>query len=105
MENSKFTGGILGLIGVNLLTFIITFFTFGIATPWAVVIRQKWIINNTIIEGKQLYFDGTGLQLFGSWIKWLFFIIITFGIYSFWVVIKLQDWKTKHTHFVENNNY
>ncbi len=101
MENSKFTGNIFGLIGVSILSFLITMFTLGIATPWAVVIRQKWITNNTIIEGQQLYFDGTGLQLFGTWLKWLFFIIITFGIYSFWVTIKLQDWKTKHTHFVK----
>ncbi len=101
MENSKFTGSILGLIGVSIASFLLVAFTFGIATPWAVVLRQKWIIDNTIIEGKQLYFDGTGLQLFGVWIKWLFFIIITLGIYSFWVTIKLQDWKTKHTHFIK----
>ncbi len=100
MENSKFTGNIFGLIGISIASFFIVAFTFGIATPWAVVIRQKWIVNNTIIEGQQLYFDGTGLQLFATWIKWLLLIIITFGIYSFWVTIKLQDWKTKHTHFI-----
>ena len=29
---------------------------------------------------------GTGMGLFGNWLKWWFLIIITLGIYSFWVV-------------------
>lgn len=101
--NSKFTGGLLGLIGVNLISAILILFTFGIATPWAVTIKQNWIANNTIIDGKQLYFDGTGAQLFGNWIIWLILTIITLGIYSFWMWIKLQQWITKHTHFIEDN--
>lgn len=95
---SKFTGGILGMIGVNILAFIIIVFTLGIATPWAIVIKQKWLVNNTIVDGNKLTFDGTGGQLFGNWIKWLLLCIVTFGIYSFWLYIKIQDWKAKHTH-------
>ena len=45
------------------------------------------------------YFDGTSIQLFGNWIKWLLLCIITLGIYSFWVAIAIKKWKTKHTHF------
>jgi len=37
---SKFIGGLLELIGISLLQFIIIIFTFGLGTPWAVVMRQ-----------------------------------------------------------------
>ena len=60
----------------------------------------NWEIKHTVIEGKRLRFDGTALQLFGNWIKWLLLTIITFGIYSFWVQIAIKKWKTKHTFFV-----
>lgn len=43
-------------------------------------------------------FDGTAMQLFGHWIKWLLLTIITLGIYGFWLNIRLQQWITKHTH-------
>ena len=33
MGKSEFDGGLLGLIGVNVLSFIIIIFTLGIATP------------------------------------------------------------------------
>ena len=96
---SKFTGGLLGLIGVNILQFLILIFTLGIAFPWALCIKERWIAEHTYIEGRQLKFDGTGLQLFGSYIKWWFFTVITFGIYGFWLSIKMQQWVVKHTHF------
>ncbi len=99
MNNSKFDGGLLGLIGIQILRFLITVLTFGICYPWAIVLYQKWMTSHTIIDGKRLRFEGTAMGLFGTWIKWLLLIIITFGIYSFWVGIDLQKWKTKHTHF------
>ena len=98
---SKFTGGILGQIGINILVVLITLFSFGIAFPWAVCINQRWITKHTIIDGKQLVFDGNGIQLFGNYIKWLLLTFITLGIYSFWLNIKMQQWVTKHTHMID----
>ena len=60
-----------------------------------------WEAKHTVINGKRLQFDGTAIQLFGNWIKWLFLCIITLGIYGFWLNISLKKWKTKHTHFVK----
>ncbi|MDE5860820.1 MAG: DUF898 domain-containing protein, partial [Ruminococcus sp.] len=73
--------------------------TFGIATPWALCIMWNFIVSHVIVDGKRLYFDGNGAQLFGNWIKWFILTIITFGIYGFWVAPKLFDWVAKHTHF------
>lgn len=98
---SKFTGGLLGLIGIGILQGLIITFTLGFGTPWAVCLRQSWITKHTIIDGHKLTFDGTGGQLFGNYIKWFLLTIITLGIYSFWLAIKMQQWITKHTHIVE----
>ena len=101
-KDSQFDGGLLGLIGINLLSGFITGITFGIATPWAICLKEKWQASHTIIDGKRLVFDGNGMQLFGNYIKWFLLTIITLGIYSFWLSIKMKQWVTKHTHFLED---
>ena len=104
MENntygrSQFTGGLLGLIGINLLQTFLIFITLGFGVPWAVCLKERWIAKHTIIDGRQLVFDGTGGQLFGNYIKWFLLTILTLGIYGFWLDIKMKQWITKHTHF------
>ncbi len=99
---SKFTGGLLGKIGTGILCTALIIFTLGLGTPWAVCIKQNWYTKHTIIDGKQLYFDGTGMQLFGTYLKRVLLVIVTFGIYSFWVGLSMQKWVTKHTHTVAN---
>ena len=95
---SKFTGGLLGLIGINILRVLLIAITLGIATPWALCMYHRWEAKHTIIDGQQLEFDGTAGQLFGKYIIWLLLTIITFGIYSFWLGIKMKQWVTYHTH-------
>ncbi|MBE6883874.1 MAG: DUF898 domain-containing protein [Ruminococcaceae bacterium] len=97
---AKFIGGLLGLIGIPLLQWLIITVTFGIAAPWAVCLKESWIAEHTVIDGRQLAFNGTGGQLFGNYIKWFLLTIITCGIYSFWLSIKMKQWITKHTHFI-----
>ena len=100
MENkSVFTGKLLGLIGITILQAIITVFTLGLCLPWAICLRERWIAKHTVIDGKQLVFDGNGAQLFGNYIKWFLLTIITLGIYGFWLDIKMEQWVVKHTHF------
>lgn len=101
MKESKFTGGLLGLLGINFLQSLLIVFTLGLGAPWAICMKERWVAKHTVIDGKQLVFDGTGGQLFGNYIKWWFLCIITLGIYSLWLGIKMQQWVVKHTHFVE----
>ena len=101
MNESKFTGGLLGLIGISILQILLTVITLGLAYPWAVCMKERWIAKHTIIDGKQLVFDGTGVQLIGKYLLWWFLTLITFGIYSFWLNIKMKQWVVKHTHMVE----
>lgn len=95
---SKFTGGLAGLIGISILQFLLTVVTLGLGAPWAVCIKERWIASHTVIDGRQLFFDGTGGQLFGNYIKWFLLAIITLGIYSFWLTINMKKWAVKHTH-------
>ena len=98
-NNSYFDGGLLQLIGWQILGILVTFLTLGICFPWAFCMIYRWETSHTVVNGKRLEFDGTAMQLFGNWIKWLLLTIITFGIYSFWLNIALKKWKIKHTHF------
>jgi uncharacterized membrane protein YjgN (DUF898 family) len=95
---SRFTGRLIGLIGINILTGFLTIITLTLAYPAAVCMKERWIAKHTIIDGRQLVFDGKGIQLFGNYIKWFLLTIITIGIYSFWLGIKMKQWITKHTH-------
>lgn len=98
-EKSYFDGGLLQLIGWNLLGWLITMITLGICYPWAVCMVYSWETKHTVINGKRLKFNGTAIQLFGNWIKWLLLTLITFGIYGFWMSIAIKKWKAKHTEF------
>ena len=84
-KESKFDGGLLGLIGINILQALLITITLGIGAPWAICIKERWIAKHTYIDGKQLVFDGTGGQLFGNYIKWMLLTLITLGIYAFWL--------------------
>lgn len=98
IRESNFTGGLLGLIGINILQCLLIVFTLGIGTPWAICMKERWIAKHTFIDGRQLVFDGTGGQLFGNYIKWFLLTLITLGIYGFWLEIKMKQWLVKHTH-------
>ncbi len=97
---SKFSGGLLGMIGIGILQYLIIVFTLGFGLPWAVCLKENWYVKHTKIDGHQLTFDGTGAQLFGNYVKWLLLTFITLGIYSFWLSIKMKQWVTKHTHML-----
>ena len=100
-EKSYFDGGLLQLIGWQILGGLVTAFTLGICYPWAICMIYRWEAKHTVINGRRLKFNGTAMQLFGNWIKWILLTIITLGIYSFWLNIKLIQWKTKHTVFAD----
>ena len=100
-EKSYFDGGLLQLIGWQILGGLVTAVTLGICYPWAICMIYRWEAKHTVINGRRLKFNGTAIQLFGNWIKWLLLTIITLGIYSFWLNIKLIKWKTKHTEFAD----
>ena len=99
INGSKFTGGLLGLLGINILYYLLSGISFGLGIPFAVCIKERWIAKHTYINGRQLKFTGTAGKLFGQYIKWFLLTIITLGIYSFWLEIKMKQWIVAHTQF------
>jgi uncharacterized membrane protein YjgN (DUF898 family) len=97
---SSFDGGVLGNLGVSIVAGLLCIITLFIATPWAIVFKKRWEVQHTIIDGKRLTFDGTGIQLFGRWILWWFLSIITLSIFAWLALpVSINKWVTKHTHF------
>ena len=96
--DSYFDGGVLGIIGVNLFSNILTFISFGLLFPFVVCYRQKWFAKHTIINRKKIVFTGKSLNLIGNYLLWWLLSIITFGIFGLWLPIKIENWKAKNTH-------
>ena len=59
---SKFTGRLIGLIGIGILQAILIAITLGLGTPWAVCMKEKWMAEPTILAGKHVTFEGNGGQ-------------------------------------------
>jgi uncharacterized membrane protein YjgN (DUF898 family) len=105
MATSKrftFDGGAGTYVGTAILGALITIVTLGICYPFALVLVERWRCKHTFIDGQQLIFTGSGIGLFGHWIKWFLLTVITLGIYAFWVAPRLQAWKTVNTNFVRD---
>lgn len=100
-QNFTFDGGAGTYLGTSIVAFLVTVFTLGLAYPYALVLMQRWKAKHTFIEGRRLAFTGTGMGLFGNWIKWFLLCIITLGIYGFWVQPRLTQWIVEHTDFAE----
>ncbi len=100
-----FDGGAGTYLGVSILAMLIIIFSLGIATPFAIVLKQRWRAKHTSINRRRLTFLGSGMQLFGLWLKWLFLLIITLGIYSFWMVPQVQKWIVENTDFATASSF
>jgi uncharacterized membrane protein YjgN (DUF898 family) len=94
-----FDGGAGTYLGTGILAAFITILTAGICYPFALVLLERWRAKHTHIDGQRLVFTGTGIGLFGLWIKWFLLIIVTAGIYSLWVAPRIQQWKVENTAF------
>lgn len=96
--DSYFDGNTLQLIGLNILSFILNVFSFGLLYPFTVCMRHRWINKHAVINRKKLVFTGSGLALWWKYIVWSFLLIITFGIYGLWLPIAELKWQTKNIH-------
>lgn len=86
----------------NLLSFLIIVFSLGIATPWALSYRMRYINSNTVINGNRLGFKGTGSQLFSKMVIWILLSLVTFGVYLLWTRKNLIKWEVQKT-YVDSN--
>ena len=95
---SDWDGSVFDTFVNSLVASLISSFTLGICTPWAICYMMRFIISHATIDGRRLIFDGTGGSLFAQWLKWFLLTLITCGIYSFWVAPRLYKWVASHIH-------
>jgi uncharacterized membrane protein YjgN (DUF898 family) len=105
-EGSYFDGGFWHLIGLCIGGGLLCLITLGIAFPWVDCWVIRWRVNHTVVDGKRLQFNGTGLSLFGHYILrgWLLGLILgplTLGLYTiYYFCVSLRKWETKNTNIV-----
>lgn len=103
---SYFYGKLLGLIGINIFTVLLTLVSFGLLFPFAICYKQKWIAKHTVINCKKIVFDGKALSLIGHYLLWYLLSIVTLGIYGLWLPMKVYGWQVKNTHIkVKDEEY
>lgn len=101
--DSYFTGGVGEYFLINLLTFLLTVFSFGLLSPIAHVIKLKWELEHTIINRKVVRFRGSILEFFLKKIGWVLLTIITLGIYSLFIPIKTLRWEMSNIYLLRKN--
>lgn len=101
---SKFSGKVSSYLLLNIFTFIFTVITFGLGIPFLICLRNRWLNENSTINGEKLIYSGQGKKLFFKLFLWNFLSIITLGIYSFWYIKYYLEWDTSHTIINNTNN-
>ena len=96
---SSYDGGAVSNFLHLLVVFLFSSLTLFLAMPALVCWYFRWETSHVRINGRQLEFDGKGIQLFGKLVLWCFLTIITIGLYGiFRMPLNLQRWRTSHTH-------
>lgn len=98
---SVFDGTWYQLLGVNVLTSVVTIITLTLGMYWAVCYATRWSYKHQTISGQRLTFDGKAMQYFLACLKWTLLCIVTLGIYGFWMAVKTKNWMCKHSHILE----
>lgn len=80
-----------------LLSIVTAFIMFPKTRCW----QARYILRHTRYKGRQLNFDGRGIQLFGRYLLCGLLFTITLGIYGFWIPNKMHWWYTVHTIFID----
>ena len=97
---SRYCGTATELFCIVMLYHLMIIFTLGIAAPWALCMRERWRTENTIIDGKQLVFEGTGGQLFWRYMGWSILTLLTLGFFGWKRAANVRDWMTARTHLI-----
>lgn len=97
-EVSYFDGSTWAYLGWMALAALITLVTLGIGLAWAQCMVWRYRAKHTVVCGRRLTFDGTGLQLFENYLVWGTFTVFTLGIFGLWVPFKVRSWYCGHLY-------
>lgn len=92
-----FTGQGIEIFLLRLLTPAVVLLTLGLAWPWLVVIKHRWLHAHTVIEDPRapngqycLRFDAGGISYFVEFVVSMLLTVLTLGLYSPWAVASYQ---------------
>lgn len=95
-NNSYFDGGVLGLIGTNLLAGLVSFIPL-VGVVWGDVIKLRWEKGHTVTDSRRMIFVGSVGSLFLKYLVWGILTLFTFGIFAIFVPVKLLRWQAENT--------
>ena len=75
--------------------------TLGLFFPWSESAVMRWVTKNKAIDGRQLFFKGTGVGFFGNWLLILIISVITFGMYMPWGTCRIYKWTINNTYYAD----
>lgn len=86
---------------------LLTMVTFGIYTPWFMCKLTKFFADNTVatVDDGSMYrpsFQGTGGDLFVTFLVGYLLTMVTFGIYAPWFMCKINKWFSENTKITKN---
>lgn len=94
-NNSYFDGGVLGMIGTNLLSILVFAVPF-VGPAWSSIIQLRWETRHTVVDSRRHIFVGTVGSLFVKTLVWGLLTGITCGIYGLFVPVKSLRWETEN---------
>lgn len=94
-NNSYFDGGVLGLLGTNLLAGLVLAVPF-VGPAWSKVLKLRWETRHTVVDSRRHIFVGSVGNLFVKYLLWGFLTVITFGIYGWFMPVKILRWETEN---------
>ncbi len=95
-NNSYFDGGVLGLLGTNLLAGLVSFVPF-VGIAWGDVIKLRWEKGHTVTDSRRLIFVGSVGSLFLKYLVWGILTVLTLGIFAIFMPVKLLRWQAENT--------
>ncbi len=98
-EKAYFEGKPLKYGFITVTMFLLQIITLMLAKPVAVVVKQRYIAKNTVINGKRLEFVGKVSGLMVNYLKWYGLCVITLFIYASKLSANMKKWTAKNTVF------
>ncbi len=96
---TRFTGGAAAYIGWQLLRAAVGLVTAGMTAPYLDAAYYRWAWKHTMLDGRQLRFDGRGGQIFWRNMRWMLLTLVTAGVYAFWALPAYARWIAENTHY------
>lgn len=93
---SYFDGGVLGMLGTNLLVGLVSIVPF-VGIAWGDIIKLRWEKGHTVTDSRRLIFVGSVGSLFLKYLAWGILTILTLGIFAIFIPVKLLRWQAENT--------